>query len=189
MRKPQSVTGQASEAEHPPARSTGALRVFDLVINAGAALAAILLIAIMLATTIKVVFRYGLHEGLLGIDQISGTMLLYITFFGAAWVLRREEHVTIDLLVGSLQPQTQRGLRVLCSLLGAVICFCLVAFGTTEVVTSLQKGIRIPAEIEIPRAINLVVIPLGCLFLGLQFLRRAWLSLDRAGSGPAARRD
>ena len=32
-------------------------------------------------------------------------MLLYITFLGAAWVLRREEeHVTIDLLSGALRP-------------------------------------------------------------------------------------
>ena len=57
-----------------------AARVFDFLIDGGAALAAALLIAVMLTTTIKVVFRYGLEKGLIGVDQISGTMLLYIAF-------------------------------------------------------------------------------------------------------------
>ena len=151
-----------------------AVRIFDLIVNAGAVLAAVLLIAVMLATTIKVVFRYGLHQGLIGVDQISGTMLLYIAFLGAAWVLRREEHVTLDLLVNVLTPEVRRRLLVFTSIIGGLICLTLAVVGTVEVISSWQRGIRIPAEIEIPRAINLVVIPLGCFFLGLQFLRRAW---------------
>lgn len=174
------MTGKGTDQAHPRTRHNAALRIFDLFVDGGAVLAAVLLIAVMLATSIKIIFRYGLREGLVGIDQISGTMLLYITFLGAAWVLRREEHVTIDLLVGALPRQTRRRLHILSSVLGAGICFCLVLFGTLEVLNSLQKGIRIAAEIEMPRAVNLAVIPLGCLFLGLQFLRRAWLLLDRA---------
>ena len=152
------------------------LHVFDMIVNTGAALAALLLVAVMLITNVKVIFRYGLGQGLVGIDQISGTILLYITFLGAAWVLRREEHVTIDLLTRYLKPRSRYRLHVFGSLLGAVICLCLALFGTLEVISSLQKGIRIPAEIEMPRAVNLVVIPLGSLCLGLQFIRRAWSS-------------
>lgn len=160
------------------------LRIFDLVVDAGAALAAALLLAVMLVTMVKVLFRYGLGEGLIGVDQASGTMLLYITFLGAAWVLRREEHVTIDLVLGSLPPQVRWRLHLFSSVLGALVCLVLALFGTLEVIASWQKGIRIPAEIEIPRAVNLAVIPLGCLCLALQFMRRAWLCLR--GAEPAA---
>lgn len=178
-----SLSGKGTDRARPHGGSERALRVFDRIVDTGAVLAAVILIAVMLATTVKVVFRYGLHEGLIGVDQISGTMLLYITFLGAAWVLRREEHVSIDLLVNVLGPRARRRMEVVSSVLGALICLTLALFGTLEVITSLQKGIRIPAEIEIPRAINLVVIPLGCLCLGLQFMRRAWLHLH--GAGPA----
>ena len=146
---------------------------FDVVLDAGALLAAVLLLGVMLATSIKVVFRYGFHEGLIGVDQISGTMLLYITFLGAAWVLRREEHVSIDLLITRLAPKARRRLDVVTSIIGAAVCLVLTAYGAEEAFTSWQRGIRIAAEIEIPRVINLAVIPLGCLCLGLQFLRRA----------------
>lgn len=178
------VTGDGT-AGRPPDRGTVA-RVFDRVLDLGAALAAVLLLAVMLATAIKVIFRYVLHEGLVGVDQISGTLLLYITFLGAAWVLRREEHVTIDLLTGGLSPKVRRHLHTITSIAGAFVCLALTVYGTIETVGSWQAGIRVAAELEIPRAINLAVIPLGSLCLFLQFVRRAWLSVH--GVGPPPRR-
>jgi TRAP-type C4-dicarboxylate transport system permease small subunit len=148
------------------------LRVFDLLIDAGAVISAALLVAIMLATTIKIVFRYLLHQSLIGVDQLSGMLLLYVAFFGAAWVLRRDEHVTIDLLVAHVGGRTRWYLAVASSFIGAAVCLALAVFGTVEVIGSIQRGIRIPAEIEMPRAVNLWVIPLGFLFLTLQFIRR-----------------
>ena len=162
------------------------MRIFDLIVDGGAVLAAVLMVAVMLTTTVKVVFRYGLREGLIGIDQISGTMLLYITFLGAAWVLRREEHVTLDLVVGRIAPEARRQLLIWGSVAGALVCLAISGFGTFETVTSWQRGIRIPAELEIPRAINLVAIPIGCLFLGLQFMRRAWRHWRRLAAVPPA---
>lgn len=149
--------------------------IFNSIVNIGGALSGGLLVVVMLLTSIKVIFRYVLREGLLGVDQISGTLLLYITFLGAAWVLRREEHVTIDLLVTRLSPKVQRWMNVFNSILGALICLILTIYGTLEVINSWQRGILIPAEIEIPRVINLAVIPLGSFFLFLQFMRRAQL--------------
>jgi TRAP-type C4-dicarboxylate transport system permease small subunit len=144
-----------------------------LVLNVGAALAAVLLCAIMLATVVKVVFRYGLNESLIGVDQLSGTSMLYITFLGAAWVLRREEHGTIDLLLSALRPQAKLRMIAISSVIGALICLTVALFGTLEVISSWQRGVQIPNELEYPRAFNLVIIPLGFLCLGLQFLRRA----------------
>ena len=157
--------------------------------NIGGALSGGLLVVVMLLTSIKVIFRYVLREGLLGVDQISGTLLLYITFLGAAWVLRREEHVTIDLLVTRLSPKVQRWMNVFNSILGALICLILTIYGTLEVIYSWQRGILIPAEIEIPRVINLAVIPLGSFFLWIQFMRRAQRHIrgGKAEPGPHER--
>jgi TRAP-type C4-dicarboxylate transport system permease small subunit len=156
-----------------------ALHVFDFIIDAGAVLAALLLIAVMLATTVKVFFRYALHQSLIGVDQISGTLLLYIAFLGAAWVLRRDEHVIIDLLLGHVRRRTRWLLLLVSALIGAAVCLVVAAFGVVEVINSIARGIRIPAEIEMPRAVNLIVIPVGFLLMGLQFLRRAVDSLKR----------
>ncbi len=148
-------------------------RVFDAIVNVSAALAGGLLVALMLATTVKVFFRYVLGEGLNGVDQISGTLLLYIAFLGAAWVAREDEHVRVDLLVKGLSHRLQRWLGVVTSIIGALTCLILAAYGAVEAATSWQRGIFIPAEIEFPRAINLAVIPFGSFLLCLQFIRSA----------------
>jgi TRAP-type C4-dicarboxylate transport system permease small subunit len=44
--------------------------------------------------------------------------------------------------------------------------------------------VRIPAEIEMPRAVNLIVIPIGFLLLALQFLRQAVDLLKGAEAPP-----
>lgn len=171
------MSGSGQERHGEPPRQGRWGRVFDRVLDGGAALAAVLLLTVMLATSVKVVFRYGLQQGLVGVDQLSGTMLLYITFFGAAWVLRREEHVNIDLLIGGLGRGARRHLDIVSSVIGAAVCLLLAFYGAQEALSSWERGIRIASELEIPRVINLGVIPIGCLFLGLQFLRRAWLHL------------
>lgn len=148
-------------------------RAFDFILNFFAVVASVLLVAMMLLTVLKVVLRALFNHGILGIDQITGTMMVYITFLGAAWVLRRDGHVTVDILVANLNPPVQRMVMFLSSLVGATVCFVLTWFASKAVLLSLHRGIMVAAEIEIPRAVNLVVIPIGCLLLGLEFLRRA----------------
>lgn len=149
------------------------VRFFDFILKAGGALAGLLMVTIMLMVCAKVFLRYVLGIGWVGVDQISGSMLLYITFLGAAWVLLQEKHVTIDILFGRLAPRSRRALTVMTSTICALLCLLVFAYGANEVIYSWNRGFRVAAEIEMPRAFNLVVIPLGALLLCIQFLRRA----------------
>ncbi|MBZ8134767.1 TRAP transporter small permease [Afifella sp. IM 167] len=148
-------------------------RNLDRLLGFFAAIAGVLLVVMMLATVVKVAMRAALNQGILGIDQISGTMMVYITFLAAAWVLRKEEHVSVEIFVSWLRPAYGRWLQVASSLIGAAACLSLAYFSTKAVLLSLHRGIVVAAELEIPRAINLGVIPLGCFILGIEFLRRA----------------
>jgi TRAP-type C4-dicarboxylate transport system permease small subunit len=127
----------------------------------------------MLATVAKVALRVVANHGILGIDQLSGTMMVYITFLGAAWVLRNDGHVTVDIFIDTLPARVRRMVQVVGSLVGAAACLSIAWFATHAVIVSIQRGVLIAAEIEMPRAVNLVVIPLGCFLLGIEFVRRA----------------
>lgn len=148
-------------------------RSLDRVLGFFAFLAGVLLVLMMLATVLKVAMRALLNEGILGIDQISGTLMVYITFLGAAWVLRQDGHVAVEILTSSLRPAARRWVQVIASLIGAGACLVLAYFSTRAVLLSIERGIVVAAELEIPRAINLAVIPLGCFILGIEFVRRA----------------
>jgi TRAP-type C4-dicarboxylate transport system permease small subunit len=146
---------------------------FDWIVNALAVVASLLLIAMMLATVFKVGLRGVAGQGIIGIDQLSGTAMVYMTFLGGAWVLRNNGHVTLDLVLSSARAEVKRKLIILNSLIGAAVCFTLSYYGFATVQVSIARGVVVATELEIPRAIGLIPIPLGALILGIEFLRRA----------------
>jgi len=148
-------------------------RVFDRIVDVMAVLASIILVLMMLATVLKITLRAGFNHGMLGVDQLSGVMMVYMTFLGAAWVLRNEGHVMVDLVTSTVGPRTRRMLNIIASLIGALVCFVMTYYAINAIGLSLKRGVVVAAELEIPRAINLAPIPLGCLLLGIEFLRRA----------------
>lgn len=147
-------------------------RIFDWLVNALAVVASLLLIAIMLATVFKVFLRGVAGHGIIGIDQLSGTAMVYLTFLGGVWVLRSNGHVAIDLLISGGRPSLSRRLVLVNSLIGAAVCFVVAYFGAIAIQHSLARGIMVATELEIPRAIGLIPIPVGALLMGIEFLRR-----------------
>ena len=156
-------------------------QVLTVIVNAFAVLASILLIVVMLATVLKVALRGSeLGASLIGVDQLSGTAMVYMTFLGAVWVLRKDGHVAVDLLLTGLASRNRRIVIVFHSLVGAVVCFAVSWYGLHAVQVSIARGVVVAAELEIPRAIGLIPIPIGAFLLGLEFLRRS-LAAARGG--------
>ncbi|WP_343314424.1 TRAP transporter small permease [Brucella sp. BE17] len=148
-------------------------KIYDFILNFFAFLACLTLIAMMLATVIKVGMRVFFNYGIHGIDQISGIMMVYITFLGAAWVLRKDGHVTVDIVTTIVSGPVRRYMLIIASILSAIVCLIMAYYGYHSVVRSVQRGIMVAAELEIPRAINLAVIPVGCFLLFVEFALRA----------------
>lgn len=154
--------------------ATAVDRIFDVF----GVLAGIVIVAIMVAISVKVVFRYFLLARLMGVDEIAESALLYISFLGAAWLLRREGHVSIDILFIRLKKRTQAILTVITSIIAALMSMILVYSGTMATIDTWQRGVVTPTILEIPKAAILCIIPLGSALLVIQFLRRAWSHLN-----------
>lgn len=148
-------------------------KLYEAILNFFAFLGSLTLIAMMLATVIKVAMRVFFNYGIHGIDQISGIMMVYITFLGAAWVLRKDGHVTVDILMTIVSAPVRRTMLVVSSILSAIVCLIMAYYGYHAIIRSVQRGIMVASELEIPRAINLAVIPVGCFLLGIEFILRA----------------
>jgi len=148
-------------------------KILDRTIDIMAVLSGLLLTAVMLATVFKVGLRGIAGKGIIGIDQLSGTALVYMTFLGGVWVLRKNGHVVVDLVLIGVRTSVKRGLLILNSLVGAAVCLSVSYFGFIAVQVSISRGVMVATELEIPRAIGLIPIPLGTFLLGIEFLRRA----------------
>ena len=151
----------------------GAIEAFDCILNISAFLGATLLVLQMILVSADIVFRYFLNSPIRGASEIAEVSMLYLTFLGTAWLLKREGHVSVDILAARLSERTLVGLR---SLTSAVCCliFAVLSWSGAKVTYGLwAKDVVTPTILELPRAGIVIIIPLGCFLLSVQFARRA----------------
>jgi C4-dicarboxylate transporter, DctQ subunit len=156
-------------------------RVFDLIIDALAVLAGIILILIILCVSLDVVLRYFMKSPLLWVDELAEYGLLYITFAGTAWLLKQDGHVVVDLIDALVSPRTRSRLDAFSSIVGVVVCSVLTYFGVLVTWSLFARRIYNPTMLEIPRGALVAVIPVGTFLLSIQFLRRLLASLRDSG--------
>lgn len=158
--------------------------IFDRLLKAGAAIGGFLLIFMMLSICVELICR-RMGRPLMWVMEVTEYSLLYITFLGAAWVLAREGHVKMDIIINALNPKLQALLGIVTSLTGAVMGLYLVLYGSKVTYEYYQRGVCECTPLLTPTYIILLIIPLGGIPLFIQFIRRAYLYLTlwKASSG------
>src|SRR4030042_7076065 len=106
----------------------GLVRVWDRVIDVFMVLAGILLWGQMLIVNIEVFSRY-FGRPTSWVAEISTILVLWIPFMIAGWVLRREGHVKMDLIVERLNPRSQAMITCTTSLIGFIFMLIVTAAG------------------------------------------------------------
>lgn len=148
--------------------------IFDRFLDLTVILAAILLFFVTFSVGAEVILRYFLGRPTIWVTEIAEYLLLYITFFVVAWVLRREGHVKMDLVLNLLNPRTQSMVNVITSLIGSIVCFILTWYGAKTTWYFFQGGYPTPTPLRVPKFIIVAIIFVGCFLLFIQFLRRTY---------------
>jgi len=147
------------------------LRVLAACENAAAAGATLLFVFITLAICAEVLMRYGLNAPIRWVVEISEYALLWITFLGAAWVLRQGGHVRVDIMLQYLSPRALRICGLFSSASGAFVTLVLFGFGVEATVSAYLRGAFKPTGIDVPTWLVIIVIPVGAVLLFLRFAR------------------
>jgi TRAP-type C4-dicarboxylate transport system permease small subunit len=100
--------------------------------------------------------------------------LLYVTFLGATWLLKREGHVSVDVVVERLNPRARLWFNVIISILIGALCLVMAFSGVSATLNVYRRGVFTVTTLEVPLALLVAVIPLGFFLLFIQFLRRAY---------------
>jgi len=148
--------------------------VYDRIIDAAVLLAGIMVVFLMLSVSLEVALRYFWGRPTSWVGEIAGYILLYIPFLVAAWVLKRDGHVKMDLLLERLDPKTQCLLNVITSVTSAAICLVLTWFGLRSSLYFYNLNYKTPTVLMLPKALIIGIIFVGCFLLSIQFLRRAY---------------
>jgi len=75
-------------------------------------ISALLIILVLAVVSYAVIQRYVLQTPLLWGDEFIGYVLVSIIMFGTAEALRKNDHISIDLLTSRAKPHHQRFVRI-----------------------------------------------------------------------------
>lgn len=161
-------------------------RIFDKMITGLAVLAGLLLLFITFSISYSIFARLIGIQGPIWTVQFNEYALLWFTFLGTAWVLHRRKHVSMDIITGRLKPPARGILDRVHSVMGIGVCGVLLWYGSAMTWSFFQRGVTDVQAIDIPKYLILIVIPLGALTLGIQFVRNLIVPFEGNGGHKGA---
>jgi TRAP-type C4-dicarboxylate transport system permease small subunit len=144
------------------------LKPFDLLL-------ATAVVVICLEVLVEVFSRYVLHLPLSWGAEVSQTLLVWLTFLGAALALFRGEHMVINLAVNYVSsPALRRVVQGVAHLtvLGFLVLGAWSGWQVVERTWSMET-----TALQIPAGILYLAFPAGCflmIFVALRDLFRLW---------------
>ena len=131
-----------------------------------------------------VVMRYAFNRAPAWVDDAVGFLLVGIVMLAAAQVLRRGEHIGVDLLTARLPERGRRFADAWAALGALAAALVLVANGWSTAMFSRTLGIVAEGNVEIPVFWVQLLLPLGGLMMALVALEA--LARIAAGALPLA---
>lgn len=99
------------------------------------ACAKILLLTMIIVVGTQVFFRYGFNRPLTWPEELSGFLLIWLTFIVADILFKRNGHVQVDYFAGKLSPRTQL-------VVSFVVNLYIMVFLVFLIIASIQIGLR-----------------------------------------------
>ena len=153
--------------------------LYDRIMNLFAFLAALVVISLVGILCYEVFMRYVIHKPPAWAWEVSECMLCLIAFLSAAWLLREDGHVSVDIVHSQLNPKLKTLSGIVTSALGMIICFIIALAGIGITIDHFHAGITVPGYLDIPKAPLLLFISIGCFMLSIQFFRQTFIHLKR----------
>ena len=164
---------------------TGTGLIFDKFLNGGFLLSSALLIFILLSLCAEVVMRYFVGHPFGWVIEVVSLSLIFIPFLGAAWLLKKDGHVKMELVLECLNPRAQSMLNIFTSVLSALLWLVIAWYGGEVTFGAFQSGEHIPLSILEPlKAPLFMIIPIGSFLLFIQSIRNIFRYLRSWRASP-----
>jgi C4-dicarboxylate transporter DctQ subunit len=147
------------------------IKALDGVCTFLAVLSGLIVVFITLSIGYTILARAVGLPSAVWVIQFNEYGLLWMTFLGTAGLLARKKHISVHIVIQHLSEKNKKRVAVVHALTGMALCgvFCwFTAFTTIE---KIGRNVIDVQAVDIPLGYVLFVIPLGFLFLFLQFIR------------------
>ena len=150
-------------------------KTYNRINNLFAAIGVACVVFMVVSITIDVCGRYFFNSPIIWGVEINEYMVLYMTFLSAAWVLKQEGHVSVELVTSKLRERPRNIVLLVNALIGILICLIVTYYGIKLTYNDAVFGMFKPTVLRIPNVYILWVIPLGTLMLAIGFIQKSYL--------------
>jgi TRAP-type C4-dicarboxylate transport system permease small subunit len=147
-------------------------RAFDHLLEALALLAAVTLLAMVAVVATDIALRNTVGRTIAWSNEASEYALYLITLMTAPWLLRRGQHVRIDLLLTVLPTRIAWLMEALGDILGFAVSLVLVRYGAAMTFDSWQLGAITIKNLVFPEWWLLAPLPAFFVLIAIEFVFR-----------------
>lgn len=149
-----------------------------------ATIAAVTLLAMVALVTADIVLRNTAGFGFAWSNEVTEYALYLITLLTAPWLLRRGQHVRIDMVLVIVPPRAAWTMEAAADILGLTASLVLIWYGTAMTVQSASLGSLTIKNLVFPEWWLLAPLPVCFCLVALEFVLRFHRLMD----GPRTRR-
>jgi TRAP-type C4-dicarboxylate transport system permease small subunit len=149
-------------------------RLFDYLNSAMVVISAILLIGLTFIVGADITLRYLFNKPLGWVKEVSEYTLVGLGFLVAAWILKDDAHVKMDLVLNKVGSRTQTMMNIITSGISTIVVLITTWFTLRVIVDFYRTKLVAPTVLEPPKWILLTPIFVGCFLLAIQFIRRTY---------------
>lgn len=108
-------------------------RAMEILNDVPVVVGSTLMLVIGVAVFANVIARYVFSSGLSWADEVSRFSMLWVTFLGAAVLIRLGEHITVDVFMMRAPQRLRTASYVLSQLLSSYIAYILITQGIGQI--------------------------------------------------------
>jgi len=155
-------------------KASALLRAIEALVRLGGMLSTLLILFVFALVCYAVLNRYVLGVPVQWADELTGYILVAIVMLGAAEALRRDNHISIDLLSSKLGGRGQLFLGILSNLAVLLLAAIIGWSAWKSILFARAFGSYSVGYIEIETWIPQVPLLFGAGLLGLAAIARIW---------------
>lgn len=146
---------------------------YDHLLTGLSMLTGVLILFMAALVSTNITMRTLLSRSIPGTIEICEWILLLIPFLGAAWLLRKDGHVRMDLFIQMLNTKSRCILSIFTSIVVSLVCSLFFWFVASNTVRYYITGAYRPSVLSLPTYIFSGIMAAGFLFIAIQSLRNA----------------
>jgi TRAP-type C4-dicarboxylate transport system permease small subunit len=146
--------------------------LYGRLLDVLAAAAALMLLATVGLVTADIVLRNTGSGGFSWANEVSEYALYLMTLLTAPWLLRRGQHVRLDIVLTLVPARVAFAMEALADVIGLSVCLVLVRYGIVVTHESWRLGAITIKNLVFPEWWLLAPLPATFALLALEFVLR-----------------